>query len=111
MTSQAPTGPADLAERFEAEQQIDHEQALAIAEKVLTGDPRVAAAAATWSRTGVMPHEPEIEGHTPEDLYRDYFPTQVFTILLGLSKDPRLRSALRHYPKRGAWDLHGRFRY
>ena len=33
--------------------------------------------------------QPNIEGHSPNSLSAVYRPTQVFTILLGLKRDPR----------------------
>lgn len=91
-----------LADRFVAEQDIAPERALEIATKILSSDDAVAEAAVLWCTTGAMPAAPVIEGHSPEELYEKYFPTQVFTILRGLAHDPGLISSLKRLPQRNS---------
>ena len=94
----------NLAQRFEAAQEdLEHDEAITIAEEVLGGDAAVAQAALDWSTSGSMPSFPEIEGQTPASLARDYVPTQVFTVLSVLAEDPTMLPMLDRLPKLARW--------
>ena len=92
-----------LVEQFEATQRdLSHDRAVKIAAEVLAANSDVAEAARTWSRSGVMPDAPEVEGHTPSSLAEDYLPSQVFTVLAVLAHDPKMTPMLRRLPKLAA---------
>ena len=78
----------ELTQMFVANQDIETASAHRIAQKIANDDD-VFNAALTWVATGAFGSQPNIEGHSPNSLSAVYRPTQVFTILLGLKRDPR----------------------
>jgi hypothetical protein len=78
-----------LAQAFLAHQQLTKEEARRIAAKIVnSGDAEIVEAAMTWARSGIFSSSPSIAGKSPAELSSSYRPTQVFTILLGLRRDP-----------------------
>lgn len=72
-------------------------------EIVRSGNGDVLDAVRVWIDTGRMPADPTIAGISPVELDREFFPSQTFTILVGLARDPdATRRTMRHLPGRRA---------
>ena len=86
-----------LAQMFMTKQDIELDSARRIAEKIAK-DEVILDAALTWATTGEFGSQPNLDGHSPSSLSTVYRPTQVFTILLGLRRDPEhAKKMLRSY--------------
>ena len=94
----ASTNVDALADKFMETQGLEPAAALAVAEKVLNADEDIAQAARFWLADGGMVANPKVEGYTPESLARQYSPSQVFTILIALRREPvRAQQMLKRF--------------
>jgi len=86
VTAHDPRGEVLVQRLLVAEE--DEERVRAWVDELVTGDPDLGEAAVEWASTGSMPDAPEIEGFTPASLGHGRSPTEVFSLLRFLRRDP-----------------------
>ena len=90
---------AELATALAKAQQLEGDHARSIAMKIAHGDSDIWQAALSWARTGLMPNTPVVEQYNPRELAERLNPSQVFTALMALRRDPaQAMAALRFSP-------------
>ena len=86
--SPSPDDQSLLASKFAEAQRLDDDKAAQLAQEVLGGPEDIGRAALAWAASGVMPPEPHVAGETPKSLAERFAPSQVFTGLILLRRDP-----------------------
>lgn len=90
---------AELATALAKAQQLEDDHVYSIARKIAHGDSDIWQAALSWAWTGLMPNTPVVEQYNPRELAERLNPSQVFTALMALRRDPaQAMTALRFSP-------------
>jgi hypothetical protein len=92
--------PADivyLAEVFTERQRLDPTQSKDVATRIAAADEDIWAAAMHWATEGDMPEGPVIAGLGPKLLSGSLNPSQVFTTLVALRRDPETTKRFLKY--------------
>lgn len=78
-------------------QRLSPEAAANVVRELERGGTDVVQAASEWARTGQLPAQPVLEGHSPATLGRSFPPSVALTAMTALRHEPDLaRQALQH---------------
>lgn len=78
-------------------ERLSREAAEKVVRELERGGDDVVQAASEWARTGELPAEPVLHGHSPSTLGRSFPPSVALTAMTALRHEPDMaRQALRH---------------